>query len=217
MADETLLLIGSGPGLGDAVARRFGREGWRVVLAARDRERLEAQAQALRDDGVDAGARPVDAADPAAVRALVTGVLESHGRIDALNYNAAALRQGALLDIAPEALATDLQVNVGGAMIAAQAALPSMIARKRGTVLLTGGGLAVDPWPAYTSLAVGKGALRAFAQCMARDPALADIHVAHVIVHARINPEVAARIADVYWDLHSEPRDQWRHETEFRA
>jgi NADP-dependent 3-hydroxy acid dehydrogenase YdfG len=107
-------------------------------------------------------------------------------------------------------------VNVGGAMIALQVALPAMVAAKAGTVLLTGGGLAVDPWPHFTSLAVGKGALRNLALCLQKDPALTDVHTAHVIVHARITEEVAHRIAALYWELHAEPRDHWRNEEVFR-
>jgi len=98
----------------------------------------------------------------------------------------------------------------------AQAALPAMLARGKGTMLFTGGGLALDPMAAYTSLSVGKCALSGFVKCLVQDPALAAVHFAHVIVHAGISPAVGEELAELYWELHAEPQHAWRTEYLFQ-
>jgi NADP-dependent 3-hydroxy acid dehydrogenase YdfG len=62
-----------------------------------------------------------------------------------------------------ETLIDEFAVNVGGALVAAQTVLPSMIKRNGGHIIFTGGGLALDSYPEWTSLSLGKSALRSLA------------------------------------------------------
>ncbi|MBV9842990.1 MAG: SDR family NAD(P)-dependent oxidoreductase [Sphingomonadaceae bacterium] len=213
----TLLIIGSGPGLAQAIARRFGRDGWRTVLAARNAERLDARVAALREDGIEAVAQSADAADPAALQRLVDGVRDRFGAIDLLVYNAATIRWASLLEQPAEEIDADLMVGVGGAIAAAQAAARHMIARGHGTILFTGGGLALDPWPGFVTLSAAKAALRAVSVAQRKDPALAAIRFGHIIIHGGINETTAPGIADRYAELYRASAGEWVPEIELHV
>ena len=103
-----------------------------------------------------------------------------------------------------EEIANDLMTDVGGAFYTIRAVLPAMLARRAGTILLSGGGLAVDPSPLYLTLSVGKAGLRALARALSKDPVLADIHVAHALLHTTITPEAGREIAEEFWTLANE-------------
>src|SRR5215218_10012861 len=118
---KTFLSIGAGPGMGLETAERFAREGFQVVLSARHGARTQELADQLKAKGYKAEARTVDAGDPASVAALVEGVEREFGVIDVLHYNAAAARQSMLADQPRDTFNTDLAVNIGGAIAAAQA------------------------------------------------------------------------------------------------
>jgi NAD(P)-dependent dehydrogenase (short-subunit alcohol dehydrogenase family) len=68
---KTILVVGFGPGISNAVAEKFGSSGLSVALVARNEERLAAGVKALKAKGIDAAAFPADASDPAAIRAVV--------------------------------------------------------------------------------------------------------------------------------------------------
>ncbi|GAB4071092.1 SDR family NAD(P)-dependent oxidoreductase [Ancylobacter sonchi] len=205
------LSIGTGPGIGLATAERFAREGFHLVLSARDTGRVTALAAELQAKGHKAEVRGVDVADPAAVAALVAGVERDLGPIDVLHYNAAAIRQATLADQPAETFNADLAVSIGGALAAAKAVTPAMAARGRGTLLLTGGGFALAPHPDYLTLSVGKAGLRALAQGLFEEMTGKGIHVATVTVAGFVSagsPHVA-NIAEHFWQLHAQPAGSW--------
>ena len=85
---RTIIVCGHGPGISDAVARKFGQEGFSVALVARNAQRLASAAAALSQAGVTAQAFPCDLSDPAAVRALVRDVRAALGPIAIVHWNA---------------------------------------------------------------------------------------------------------------------------------
>ena len=103
-------------------------------------------ADELKSKGYKAEVRRVDAGDPSSVAALIADV-EKLGSIDVLHYNPAAMRKGRFVGAAACTFVSDLAVNIGGALVASQAVVPLMSARGSGTILLTGGGLALEPKP----------------------------------------------------------------------
>jgi len=149
-----LLVLGAGPGLGLAVARRFEAEGFRPVLAARSPDKLAALAAELSDAGTVA----VDLTDADAVTAAVTSVGESEGRIDVLHFNPSAFRMADPLHLSVDQLFADLRLGVAALLPAVQAARPFMSAGAR--VLATGSAAADTPWHEAASLGVQKAALR---------------------------------------------------------
>jgi NADP-dependent 3-hydroxy acid dehydrogenase YdfG len=105
----------------------------------------------------------VDSSDPESVTKLVAEVEKQYGSIDVLHYNAASMRRATLAEQPCDTFVGDLAVNIGGALVAAQAVAPKMEERKSGAILLTGGGLALAPSPNYLSLSIGKAGIRALA------------------------------------------------------
>ena len=143
MTTKTILVCGHGPGISDAVARRFGQEGFAVALVARNGERLEAAADALRAEGVKAIALRADLGDPIAVRATVDAARRALGPVTVVHWNAYAGRAGDLLTASVEDIRGALDVGVTGLLAAVQAALPDLRAQAgTSAVLITGGGFA---------------------------------------------------------------------------
>ncbi|MDY7233251.1 SDR family NAD(P)-dependent oxidoreductase [Hyalangium rubrum] len=210
------IVVGAGPGLGLAVAKRFGKEGYPVALLGRRVEPLEEHVKDLREAGIHARAFSADASDPGS---LIHGMEKAEtalGAPEVLIYNAAALRKtGSIIEERFEELVGDFKVNVAGALVAAQQAYPAMTHRRRGTILLTGGSLAIDPMPLFASLAIGKAGIRNLALSLAKELEPQGIHVATVTIAGFIKPGTKFDpdlIADEYWRLHAQPVGTWNHE-----
>ncbi len=214
---KLFLSIGAGPGMGLATAERFAREGFRIVLSARDEAKTKGLADQLKAKGYEAEARTVDAGAAHSVSSLVAEVEKAFGAIDVLHYNAAAMRKATLADQPAETFNSDLAVNIGGAQAALQAAAPAMIARGSGSLLLTGGGFALFPHPDYLSLSLGKAGIRALAQGLFESFKEKGVHVATVTVAGFVDPgsQDAAAVADAFWQLHSQPKEAWTVESTY--
>jgi NAD(P)-dependent dehydrogenase (short-subunit alcohol dehydrogenase family) len=224
-------ILGVGPGLGAAVARRFAREGFAVALMARNEDGLSAIRQEIEDGGGSALPVSADATDPASVEAAFGRVRRELGDPEIFVYNAGAFQMGGILEIDPGRFDECFKVNCAGAFYAARQVLPAMLEAERGTILLTGATASLRGSARFSALAVGKFGLRAFAQSMAREFGPQGIHVAHVVIDGQINtprmremspdreehtmlsPEA---IAETYWQLHSQNRTAWTLELDLR-
>src|ERR1700735_1179189 len=161
-----LLLIGAGPGVGASVVRRFGREGFRSPLTSRGAT-LEQLAPQLRGDGLEIEAVGADIEDLDGYRATLERIFREPGAPGVTVYNAALPDPGEILDTTVGRLRTAYDVDVLGAVIAAQVAVPVLRASGAGTLLFTSGGFADHPVPALASLSVGEAALRSAAALIA--------------------------------------------------
>ena len=214
---KTFLSIGSGPGMGFATAERFAKEGFQVILSARNAAKTQELAHQLKAEGYKAEARTVDAGDSSSVANLISEVEKQFGSIDVLHYNAASMRKARLLEQPRDTFNKDLSVNIGGALVAAQAVAPKMSERGSGTILLTGGGFALQPHPDYLSLSIGKAGIRALAHGLFESYKEKGIHVATVTVATFVNPasEDAAAVAERFWQLHNQPKGAWTAELHY--
>ena len=213
---KIFLSIGSGPGMGFATAERFAREGFHVVLSARNATKAQALADQLEAQGHQAEARSVDAGDPASVAALVSAVESAYGGIDVLHYNAASMRKATILNQPRDTFVSDFAINAGGALVAVQAATPKMFARGSGSILITGGGYALRPNPNYLSLSMGKAANRALVYGIFESFKEKGIHVATVTVGGDVTTvKDATAVAEHFWQLHSQPSGAWKMEVAY--
>jgi len=205
-------VVGAGPGIGLGVARRFAREGYQVALLARNKERLADHVNTVEKDGGVARAFHADCSVPAQVRESLRSVGSEMGPPNVLIYNAAAVRPGLPSSLPASRLLDELKINVVSALAATQAVLTAMEEAGQGTVIFTGGGLALNPWPEMASLAVGKAGIRSLAHTLGKELKPKGIHVATVTVcgiverGGRFDPDT---IADAYWDLHSQAPGDW--------
>jgi short-subunit dehydrogenase len=199
------VVIGSGPGLGRSLALSLAGHGLGVALMARRADSLDALSGEVAALGGPVSTHVVDAADPEAVRRAVSGVSQQ-GRITVLAYN--AMRSaGGLAEAATAALREASDVNLHSPVAAVQAALDDL-ALTSGTVMLTGGGLALQPVGSLGVLSAGKAALRAAAFALADELAPRGVKVRTVTVAGRIEPGGSLdpdRIAEVFWQGHLDP------------
>jgi NADP-dependent 3-hydroxy acid dehydrogenase YdfG len=211
-----LLVVGAGPGISGATARRFGADGFAVGLIARGEQALAAQGRELRKSGIRTEWAAADAGDPTSLTSAVEGLVGSLGPVDVLLYNVSVGRRAAVEDVAPEDLLSDLAAGAVGLQTAMRAVLPGMRERGAGTVLVTGGGAADSPVKTMATLGVQKAAVRALAQVQAHALAPYGVHVATVTVRGFVGEEQQIhpdRVAAVYAELVAEttgPRDDWR-------
>jgi NAD(P)-dependent dehydrogenase (short-subunit alcohol dehydrogenase family) len=227
----TAYVLGVGPGLGAALARRFARAGWDIVLMARGNAGLAPVALEVESLGRRAFSDLVDAGDAVSIAAAFDRAKLALGAPDVLIYNAGAYQRGSVVEISPEDFERCLRVNCTGAFLAAKQVLPDMLARGSGTILFTGATASLRGSAGYACLAVGKFGLRALAQSMARELGPRGIHVAHVVIDGQIDtpsframaPDRAAEtalspdaIAETYWQLHVQDPTCWTFELDIR-
>ena len=114
---QTVLILGAGPGIGQAVAAKYGQEGWRVVLAARSAERLATMATELRATGVDVGGTlSCDVSEYSQIQKAVADADTPEAPLGTVVFNAAHVRGDQIFDIADDDVSYDLNVNIGGGL-----------------------------------------------------------------------------------------------------
>jgi NAD(P)-dependent dehydrogenase (short-subunit alcohol dehydrogenase family) len=161
--------VGFGAGNGLGIARAFGAEGFRLALISRNPAKQAESARALNEAGVTFQSFAADAADPESIRKTLSSVDEALGPTDVLIYNAFSPRFGRPTAMTPADMSADFAVSVVGAFSATLAVLPSMKARKSGTILFTGGGWALYPSVDAASISLTKAALRNLAYTLSDD------------------------------------------------
>lgn len=155
---NTIVVVGFGPGVSTAVAKRFGKQGFSVALLARNAERLEAGVAMLKAQGVTAATFVADAADPDTVAGALGGARAELGPIQVILWNAfGGFEAGDLLAVPPTAAGKVFDVAVVGLLGAVHAALPDLSATQ-GAVLVTNGAFA-DISPQTDSAAVSMNSM----------------------------------------------------------
>lgn len=212
----TFALVGAGPGLGLAAARRFGAAGHPVALIARDAGRLAELTTALTRDGIRARAFPADVLDRAALGGALQDAADDLGPVGILQFSPVprADFMKPVLDTSAGDLETPLNFSVMGPVTAVNAVLPGMRALGRGTVLFVNGGSAVRPHPGRAGTSIAFAAESAYARMLHEALAPDGIHVAQLIVPGAIRPGSATSSPDILaerlFGLHTE-RDGFRH------
>jgi short-subunit dehydrogenase len=211
-----MLLVGAGPGLGSAMARRFAEGGYRVTLVARDPVGLGKLADDLVGTGAEVDTISADASDPEGLGVRMNALYRGHGAPGVVMYNAVIGAPDQLLSSSVAHLQTAYTVDVIGAIVVAQIAAPAMRAAGFGTILFTGGGFADHPVPALATVSLGKAALRSAATMLMADLEPDGIRVASLTIAGQIAAGTAfapERIAERYWEVvHSE---DWQAEFRF--
>ncbi|MCK2218390.1 SDR family oxidoreductase [Actinomadura sp. ATCC 31491] len=161
---KVLAIFGAGPVLGLSLARRFGREGFRVALVARTSRTLDPLVAELAGDGVEAAGFRADVYDRAQTEAAVAAITERYGRIDAVAFNPGGGTMGegiaAVLDVDPGNLRMILDRFLLSAVALVRAVLPGMLARGDGAILFTAGQSGVHPTPFLGNAGMAQAALR---------------------------------------------------------
>lgn len=206
MTKKCIAIVGAGPGASAGVARKFGAEGFTVILLARTADSLEQQVSELRDSGIEAHSIVADATDAQSLESAFARIRAEHGPLDVLVYNAGANTIADPTALDPSDLSHDFTVNVVGALRCAQLVAPDMMTRGSGSILFTGGGLAVNPVPSRASASISKAGLRNLSVTLAEELAPHGVTVGTVTIGGAVragtffDPDL---IAEAYWDLHT--------------
>jgi NADP-dependent 3-hydroxy acid dehydrogenase YdfG len=205
----SIVIVGAGPNLGAAVARRFGGEGMSVGLVSRNREKLEAIAEGLAREGITADVAPADIRDASALSSAIASLAERLGPIDVLEYSPLPAREfmKPILETTVDDVRPVLEFSVLGSVAAATTVIPSMRERGAGTILFTTGGTAINTNTMRAGTGIAFAGEVAYARML--HDALRDegIHVGHTAVGGSIAPggdHEPAAVADVLWRHHTQ-------------
>ena len=224
------VVIGVGPGLGAALARRFAAA-YSVAILARKSDYLKELAAELRQSGATVLDLTCDVSNQARITEAFGAIRAKLGEVEVLLYNAGSGAFGSITEITPDQYEADWRVNAFGAFLAAKEVVSGMIARGRGAMLFTGATAGVKAGPRSVSFGPAKFAMRGLAQALARDLGPKGIHVAWINVDGSIDipgarglkptlrdadflkPEA---IAETYWHLAHQDPSAWTMELEVR-
>ncbi|MFI8192508.1 SDR family NAD(P)-dependent oxidoreductase [Streptomyces sp. NPDC085946] len=215
----TFALIGAGPGLGLAAARRFGKAGHTVALLARDRGHLDDLVAALDGDVIQAHGYTADVLDPDALTDALHAAAEDLGPIEILQYS--PVPRADFMKPVLETTAADLDAppafSVKTPVTCVNTVLPGMRTWGRGSPLFVNGGSAVRPKDTVAGTSIAFAGESAYAQMLHTALAPENIHVAQLIVPGAISPDSATsspeKLAELLHGLHTD-RDGFRHYAE---
>jgi NAD(P)-dependent dehydrogenase (short-subunit alcohol dehydrogenase family) len=202
LRDRVVIVSGVGPGLGRDVALACAREGARLVLVARDADRLAA-IRAEIGDRVPAHVVAADAADPDAAARIAKETVERYGAIDGLVNNAAVIPPLTEMAVAPVAdLDESLHANFSTAFHLTRAVVPTMTGQRRGSVVMVGSAVLRHPKREFGAYNVAKHALLGLARSLALELGPAGIRV-NTLAPGKIEGE---RLS-AYFDVRAQQRD----------
>jgi NAD(P)-dependent dehydrogenase (short-subunit alcohol dehydrogenase family) len=204
-----IAIIGAGPGLGQAVARRFGREGFAIALISRNQSKLDVMAAALEDSGFTARGYVADVLAPAALEDALARAAAELGPITTLQYSPLPSREylKPVLDITPELALEALQFSALGLIHAVRTVLPAMRQAGGGSVILINGGTSVKARADFAGTSVAFPAESAYGEMLHNALEVEGIRVAQLVIPGGIPklqlPNGIDDVADRIWDLHA--------------
>ena len=221
------VVTGVGPGTGAAIVRRFARDGYKVAMLARTHDRL---ANLERELG-NAKAYPCDVTDEAQLDSTIDAIRRELGRPQVLIHNAVGGAFGNFMEIDPQVLNRNFQVNTMALLYLARRIAPDMVAAGEGAIIASGNTSALRGKAAFAGFAPTKAAQRILAESIARELGPKGVHVAYVLIDAVIDLEWTrkrfadapddffikpAAIADEIWHVVHQARSAWSFNVEVR-
>lgn len=205
-----IAIVGAGPGLGAAVARKFGREGFSVALISRDQSKLDAMAAELESDGVTARGYAADVRVPAQLEDALLNAAAELGPISVLQYSPLPSRDylKPVLDLTPELALEALQFSALGLIRAARTVLPAMREAQAGSVILINGGTSVKARAGFAGTSVAFPAESAYGEMLHDALEAEGVRVSQLVIPGGIPqlelPNGIDDVAERIWGLHTD-------------
>jgi NADP-dependent 3-hydroxy acid dehydrogenase YdfG len=205
-----IAVVGAGPGIGEAVARRFVAEGYVVALLARTEEKLQTMADGIDKDYGNGAARYyiTDLRVEQQVISSFEAVRGQLGQVDVLIYNAGARRVNgrSVLETTTEEFESFTKINMFGAFWSTKCVLPDMLKAGRGTIIYTGATGSLRGVAGLSSFSPGKFGLRSLAQVVTRECQSKGIHVAHLIIDGPVDGKLIGGVRRRQWEREGEKK-----------
>jgi len=169
MTKPVALVTGAQRGIGAAIARKLGKAGFALAVAARSAEPLKAFAGELAAEGIEAEAFPCDVSDAAQVDAMFKAIQEKFGRLDAVVNNAGITRDGLLMRMKEEDWDAVLDINLKSTFLVSKAALRMILKSSQGRIVNISSVVGVTGNPGQCNYAASKAGMIGFTKAMARE------------------------------------------------
>ena len=218
--NDSVLIVGVGSGLSASLARLCASKSMKIVLAARNIEKLE---DLINETNADA--YTCDSSNIESVENLFKEMDKKIGTPNLVIYNPSARIKGGITELDAKKTQDAINVTCFGAFLVAKEAAKRMIKRKSGSIFFTGASAGVKGFANSSVFAMGKFGLRGLAQSLARELHPQNIHIGHFIIdgaigrkpfgtYETINPDL---IAKTYLEFHNQDKNAWSWEIELRT
>ena len=236
MKNKVALVIGAGDNLGSAIAKCFSNDGYIIVAARRNGDKLNILKEEIElKDGIFHG-YSLDARKEEEIINLIEEVEQNIGLIDVAIYNIGGNINFGITETTSKKYYKTWEMAAYGAFLTGREVAKHMLPRKRGTIIFTGATASIRGGKGYAAFSGAKHAKRSLAQSMARELGPRGIHIAHIVIDGAIDtPWIKELFSEFYnekkekdglmnpndiaqnylW-IHNQPRNAWTHEIDLR-
>ena len=220
MTQKAVLIVGAGSGLSASLARAFNSKGMKIVLAARDIDKLDS----LKKE-IDALVFKCDSTENKSVQNLFLQTDSIIGTPEIVIYNPSLRIVKPFIEYDPDEMLQSIKVNSYGAFLVAHESVKRMLKIGKGNIFFTGSSASVKGFAKSASFAMGKFGLRGLAQSLARELHPQNIHIGHFVIDGGIGKEPVGNyqmihpdeIAKQYLNFYLQDKKAWSWEIEIRT
>lgn len=220
MTQKAVLIVGAGSGLSASLARAFNSKGMKIVLAARNIDKLDS----LKKE-IDALVFKCDSTENKSVQNLFLQTDSIIGTPEIVIYNPSLRIVKPFIEYDPDEMLQSVKVNSYGAFLVAHESVKRMLKIGKGNIFFTGSSASVKGFAKSASFAMGKFGLRGLAQSLARELHPQNIHVGHFVIDGGIGKEPVGNyqmihpdeIAKQYLNFYLQDKKAWSWEIEIRT
>ncbi len=220
MTQKAVLIVGAGSGLSASLARAFNSKGMKIVLAARNIDKLDS----LKKE-IDALVFKCDSTEDKSVQNLFLQTDSIIGTPEIVIYNPSLRIVKPFIEYDPDEMLQSIKVNSYGAFLVAHESVKRMLKIGKGNIFFTGSSASVKGFAKSASFAMGKFGLRGLAQSLARELHPQNIHIGHFVIDGGIGKEPVGNyqmihpdeIAKQYLNFYLQDKKAWSWEIEIRT
>ena len=220
MTQKAVLIVGAGSGLSASLARAFNSKGMKILLAARNIDKLDS----LKKE-IDALVFKCDSTENKSVQNLFLQTDSVIGTPEIVIYNPSLRIVKPFIEYDPDEMLQSIKVNSYGAFLVAHESVKRMLKIGKGNIFFTGSSASVKGFAKSASFAMGKFGLRGLAQSLARELHPQNIHVGHFVIDGGIGKEPVGNyqmihpdeIAKQYLNFYLQDKKAWSWEIEIRT